>query len=265
MVEGRHFRRDWSTAYDVGRKAAASNLADVVAMGARPTALLVGLATPADLPVEWVDGLADGLRDECALVGASVAGGDIVRSETLTIAVAALGDLEGRAPVTRSGAQPGDLVVLIGSPGRAAAGLAMLEAGRIDDPLVAAHQRPKPDYAAALAMAASGAATAMIDVSDGLVADLSHIAVASGVRIELSAAGLPLMDDLVAAAERLGIDAFDWAAGGGDDHGFAATMAPAAPHGVRIGTVVALAPGEQPSVTFTDRPGPASGGHEHFR
>jgi thiamine-monophosphate kinase len=268
MVDGRHFRRDWSTAYDVGRKAAAANLADVVAMGARPTALLVGLACPADLPAAWTDGLADGLRDECALVGAVVAGGDIVRSDTLTIAVTALGDLEGRAPLTRSGARPGDQVVLIGWPGRAAAGLALLHAGRADHPLAASHRRPSPGYAAALAIAKGGEATAMIDISDGLTADLGHVAAASGVRIELRASDLPLDPAVMAAAAELGVDSFEWLAAGGDDHCFAATVLPE-PTTVGfapcIGQVVAVTPGEAPDVRFTDREPPRGTGHEHFR
>ncbi|MGH3322536.1 MAG: AIR synthase related protein, partial [Streptosporangiaceae bacterium] len=99
LVEGRHFRRDWSSGYDIGRKAAAQNLADVAAMGAVPTALLVGMAIPADLAVAWVDALADGLRDECARAKTSVAGGDVARADTITLGVTALGDLQGRAPV----------------------------------------------------------------------------------------------------------------------------------------------------------------------
>jgi thiamine-monophosphate kinase len=266
MVDGRHFRRDWSTAYDVGRKAAASNLADVVAMGARPTAILVGLATPADLAVEWVDGLADGLRDECALVGAVVAGGDVVRSDTLTIAVTALGDLEGRSPVTRAGARPGDHVVLAGWPGRAAAGLALLEAGYTDHDLIAAHRRPQPQYATGLVLAAREGATAMIDVSDGLLADLDHLAEASGVRIELTSTRLPVDPALSAAAELLGVNPFAWVVAGGDDHCFVATVpSDADPDVPWIGVVVALAAGELPTTAFTDRDRPEVGGHEHFR
>src|SRR6478609_6818329 len=98
LVEGNHFRRDWSTALDIGHKAAAQNLADVAAMGARPTTLLVGLALPPDVEVAWVTALADGLAEECALVGASVAGGDIVRSNVVTISVTALGELVGDEP-----------------------------------------------------------------------------------------------------------------------------------------------------------------------
>jgi thiamine-monophosphate kinase len=265
LIEGRHFRRDWSSAYDVGRKAAAQNLADIVAMGARPTALLVGLASPADLPLTWVDGLADGLRDECALLGAHVVGGDVSAGDAVTVAVAALGDLEGRAPVRRAGATPGDVVVLTGWPGRAAAGLALLQAGRLDDPLADAHRRPNPDYATALTLAASGRATAMIDISDGLLADLGHVAAASGVGIELAAGDLPVDAALVAAASQLGVDAFDWVATGGDDHGFAATVRAGSRVDVpAIGTVVALSEGEPAYVRFTDRGTPTIGGHEHF-
>lgn len=266
MVEDRHFRRDWSSGYDVGRKAAASNLADVVAMGASPTAIVVGLAMPADLPVGWVDALADGLRDECAELGAVVAGGDIVRSDTLTIAVTALGDLSGRAPLTRAGARPGDRVVLAGRPGRAAAGLAMLTAGHPHAPVVAAHRRPHPPYGEALALATDHGATAMIDVSDGLLADLGHIAAASGVRIELVAARLPVDPEVAAAAAQLGVDPIDWVATGGDDHCIAATVpARATPELPVIGDVFAVAPGGVAEVVFVDRPTPPAGGHEHFR
>ena len=129
LVEGRHFRRDWSSAADVGHKAAAQNLADVAAMGARPHSLVVGLGVPAELPVDWVLELADGLQAECATVGASVVGGDLVRSDAVTIAVTALGDLGGRDPVTRSGARPGDVVALVGRLGWAAGGTAVLTRG----------------------------------------------------------------------------------------------------------------------------------------
>jgi thiamine-monophosphate kinase len=270
MVEGRHFRRDWSSGYDVGRKAAAANLADVVAMGARPTALLVGLAAPAELDLGWVDGLTDGLRDECARVGAAVVGGDLVRSDTLTIAATALGDLEGRVPLTRSGARPGDIVVLLGHPGRAAAGLAQLQAGGLTGTFADAHRRPDPEYDAALTLARGGWVTAMIDVSDGLLADLGHVAAASQVSIDLVAASLPVDPELIAAAHDLGVDPLDWVAGGGDDHCFVATVrAGCAIEGRSIGSVVVLGTGAgadlSATVSFSDRATPAVGGHEHFR
>jgi thiamine-monophosphate kinase len=272
LVEGTHFRRDWSSAYDVGRKAAAQNLADIAAMGAHPTALLVGLAAPADLPLDWVDGLADGLRDECALVDADVVGGDVSRSTVLTLAVTALGDLRGRAPVTRAGARPGDVVVVAGRLGYAAAGLALLAEGHGDAAIADAHRRPQVAYAAALRLAEAGA-TAMIDVSDGLVADVGHVAAASGVRIELASDDLPLPPELVEAGLEVGVDPLSWVAGGGDDHAFVATMSDASV--LRAMTRLADLPEPVPftqigrvvdghGVTFVDRAPSGPAGHDHF-
>lgn len=223
LVEGVHFRRDWSSAYDVGRKAAAASLADVAAMGGTATALLVGLAAPGDLPVSWAIALADGLRDESALVGAVVAGGDTVSSDRIVVSVSALGDLAGRSPVLRSGARAGDLVVLAGEVGRSAAGLALLQAGEREGPLVEAHRRPAPPYALGPVLADLGA-TAMCDVSDGLLADLGHIASASGVAIVVGDVPLPDGVDLPQALT------------GGEDHALVACV-PAGtelPDGVRV-------------------------------
>src|ERR1700746_3247188 len=104
LVEGRHFRRDWSGASDIGGKAAAQNLADVAAMGASPTALLVGFAAPGDLLVTWAEDLVRGLAAECARAGASVVGGDVSSADSVVLAITALGDLGGRARGTRGGA-----------------------------------------------------------------------------------------------------------------------------------------------------------------
>ena len=222
LVEGVHFRRDWSTAYDVGRKAAAANLADVAAMGATATALLVGLVAPADLPVAWAVGLADGLRDEAALVGAVVVGGDTVSGRQLVVSVTALGDLAGRAPVTRSGARVGDVVVVGGPLGASAAGLALLESGVVHGPLVDLHRRPSPAYALGPVLAAHGA-TSMCDVSDGLAVDLGHLATASGVAMGI---------DTVAVPRWAGVS-LEQALYGGEDHVLVAT--------VPLGAVEALA------------------------
>ncbi len=205
LLEGRHFRRDWSSAADVGHKAAARSLADLAAMGAEPSALLVALAAPADLPVSWARELAQGLAAECARAsrgsrdGASVIGGDTARADSVILAVTGLGDLAGRAPVLRSGAAPGDLVAVTGPLGHAAAGLALLSAGLPHDDLVAAHLRPAPPYDAG-PQAADLGATAMIDISDGLLADLGHVAAASGVRIDLASDALRPGEALLAAA-----------------------------------------------------------------
>jgi len=267
LVEGRHFRRDWSSAYDVGRKAAAQSLADVAAMGAVGTVLLVGLGAPATLAAQWVLALADGLRDECAVVPASVAGGDVVRAEAITVAVTALGDLQGRRPVTRSGARPGDVVAVCGRLGWSAAGHALLAAGGlgVEPPLevcVEAHRRPAPPYAAGPQAAELGA-TALIDVSDGLIQDLGHIARASGVGIVLRT---DLMVDavtvLVPAADAVGGDALSWVLTGGEDHAlagcFPASVGLPPPWRV-IGSV-----GRGSGLTVDGRPYDASGGWDHF-
>lgn len=223
LVEGRHFRLDWSTPYDVGRKAAAQNLADVCAMGARPTALLVGLGAPASFAVADAERLAAGLADEAAVVGAAVVGGDTVAADVVVVAVTALGSLDGVAPVLRSGARPGDVLVVAGALGGAAAGLAGLRAGR--DEYAARHRVPEPPYDAGVALARLGA-TAMIDVSDGLTGDLAHLAEASGVGFDVDVSALP-RDPLVdIAAAALGADPLAWVLGGGEDHALLATLPP---------------------------------------
>ena len=277
LLEGRHFRRDWSSATDIGRKAAARSLIDVAAMGAVPTGLLVALAAPGDLLVSWARDLAAGLAAECARAGASVVGGDTARAESVLLATTVLGDLAGRAPVLRSGAAPGDLVAVTGPLGRAAAGLALLSAGLTGDRLAAAHRRPAPPYDAGPEAAGLGA-TAMIDVSDGLLADLGHIAAASGVLIDLSSARLGPGDNLLAAARSLDMDrtergstheytqALTWVLAGGEDHALAATFKPGTALPARwtvIGEVLA-GPGNRYSVLVDGRPWAGTRGWDHF-
>ncbi|WP_433721556.1 thiamine-phosphate kinase [Actinoplanes sp. CA-051413] len=263
LVEGRHFRRDWSSAADVGHRAAAANLADIAAMGANPTALLVALCVPTDLPVEWAEELAGGLSTEAARVGAAVVGGDMSSSPTLTIAVTALGDLEGREPVLRSGAQPGDVVALAGRTGHAAAGYTVLSRGfRTPKLLVEAYRRPEVEYAAGPTAARLGA-TSMIDISDGLLQDLGHVAAASVVGIDIDRAAFEVPDQMRDAASALGVDPYVWLLAGGDDHALAATF-PAGtqlPPGWRaVGSVH-----EGTGVTVDRRPWQGGTGWDHFR
>ena len=262
LVEGRHFRRDWSGGYDVGRKAAAANLADIAAMGAQPTALVVGLACPPDLPLEWAEALADGLREECALVGASVVGGDVSRADAVVVAVTALGDLQGRAAVTRAGARSGDVVAVAGRLGWSAAGYAVLSRGfRSPRALVEAHRRPEPPYAAGPAAALLGA-TAMCDVSDGLVADLGHIAVASGVAVDLRRDAFTVTRQMADAAQALGKDAWDWVLTGGEDHALVATFPATVALGDEWQVVGTVLPGSR--VTVDGAPWEGAAGHDHF-
>ncbi|GIM95183.1 thiamine-phosphate kinase [Paractinoplanes toevensis] len=226
LVEGRHFRRDWGSASDIGHRAAAANLADIAAMGATPTALLVALCAPADLEVGWAEELAVGLSAEAALVGASVVGGDMSSSPTLTVAVTALGDLGGRPPVVRGGAQPGDILALAGRTGHAAAGYTILSRGfRTPKALVEAYRRPEVPYSAG-PLAARHGATSMIDISDGLLQDLGQIATASLVALDVHTDAFTVPPQMRDAATALGVDPLQWLLGGGDDHALAATFPP---------------------------------------
>ena len=290
LVQDRHFRLDWSDPCDIGRKAIAQNAADVVAMGAVPTAFVVALGCPADTPLDLVDGLTDGMWAEARRAGGSIAGGDMVRSPQLVISVTAFGDLNGRAPITRAGARVGDTVAVVGRLGWSAAGLTVLSAGfePADDffaEVLAAHRVPQPPYSAVLAVVADSAAgvadsrapesagalgsehigvsehteqfgsegvigsaaewsavpTSLTDISDGLLADLGHIAAASGVAIDIHSKALrdPALTKI---ARRLDADAAQWILTGGEDHAFVGTW-PAQrelPHGwVPIGRVLA--------------------------
>lgn len=230
LVHGPDFRLAWSSGYDLGWKSAAVNLADVAAMGARPIALLVALAMPDDTRIGFVEDLADGLRAACAALapGCAVEGGDLTVSDTLTIAVTALGAAAEPAPVLRSGARIGDVVALAGDAGRAGRGLALLfdrfrDASGTPVPvepsaltaaereLVTAQLRPVPPIAAGVVAARAGA-RAMIDVSDGLALDAARVAAASGVTLAFDAAALG--DDPASALS------------GGEDHALLATFPP---------------------------------------
>jgi thiamine-monophosphate kinase len=268
LVESQDFRRDWSTARDVGIKLAAQNFADVAAMGARPHTLLVSLTTPADVPAAWVRELADGLAAECARAGAVMAGGDLSGGTELSVTGTALGALSAPQAVLRSGARPGDIIAIAGSTGRSAAGWALLIeghgvltpagspaasvagsaallpalAGLVDD-----HRRPRPPYQAGPEAALAGA-TAMIDTSDGLVRDAERLARASGVILDLDPDALKADADQLAAAAFLGEpDPVGWVLSGGEDHALLAcfpsdALLPASFR--RIGTVrPAVAPG----------------------
>lgn len=226
MVHGPDFRLAWSGPAELGWKAAATNLADVAAMGARPTALVIAVTAPLDTTVAFLEAFADGVREACAELapGCGVVGGDLGVSPTLTIAVTAFGDLEGREPVRRSGARPGEVVAVSGELGLAAEGLALLferavdaggapDAARVPE-LRAAHPEalaaqltPRPPLADGVAAARAGA-TAMLDLSDGLAIDARRIADASGVAIDLDSAAVGSHRALT----------------GGEDHGLLATF-----------------------------------------
>lgn len=268
LVQGVHFRLDWSSAEQLGRKAVAANLADLAAMGANPTAVLVGLACPGSTKTTLVQDLARGMHEEAAKVGAGLVGGDMVSADQMVVSITALGDLHGQRPITRDGAHEGDVVAVAGRLGWSAAGLAVLGRGfRSPATLVNAHRQPEPPYQQGPIAAAAGA-TSMIDVSDGLLADLGHIAAASGVGIDLAPEALVPDAKLVEVASALGADPLTWVLTGGEDHALVATFPQAGfvPEGWRrIGTVVAG--GQAPAVTLDGKPYEAEqdGGWRHWR
>jgi thiamine-monophosphate kinase len=293
LIEGRHFRRDWSSAYDVGVKAAARSLADIAAMGAVNTALLVALAAPGTLPARWATDMAAGLAFEATRAGAGVVGGDTARADAVTLSVTALGDLEGRRPVLRSGARPGDVIAVAGLLGHAAAGLALLTAGVAPVPeapsspaalsspealsspaalssLVSAQLRPAPPYDAGPEAARLGA-TAMIDVSDGLLADLGHVAAASGVQVNVGSSRLAPGAALREAAasltasgpsSRTAVMALEWVLAGGEDHALVAAFPPGTVLPGRWRVIGEVGSGTGVTVDGAPHEGPA--GWQHF-
>jgi thiamine-monophosphate kinase len=235
LVEGIHFRRDWSSPHDIGRKAIAANAADVEAMGASTTAFVVSFGAPGDTQAAHALELADGMWDEAGRFGAGIVGGDLVSAPQWVISVTALGDLGGRAAVRLDGAKAGDTVAMVGDIGWSAGGYALLANG-VDgfEELRRRHLAPKPPYGQGW-VAADAGASSMTDVSDGLVADLGHIADASGVGIDISTASLSgHCDALRPAADEVAMDPWAWVLAGGEDHALVATFPGPPPVGWRV-------------------------------
>lgn len=281
QVQDQDFRLQWpngyrTTGFDVGWKAAAQNLSDINAMGGKATSLVVSLTLPPETPVSWVEDLADGLAAGIKELGAadcSVAGGDLGRGTEISVTVAVLGTLEGGAPVLRSGARAGDVLALAGTVGRAAAGLALLESetpmqvlDELQRALVETQCRPKPPLAAGPLARLSGA-TAMMDISDGLLRDGGRLAAASGVVLDLDPLELKRQaESLRPASDVLAVEPVAWVLGGGEDHGLLATF----PAGIQLpagftalGSVQAPGTHNGPGVTIAGRVAGARG-WDHF-
>jgi thiamine-monophosphate kinase len=231
MIEGHDFKLEWSSGFDLGFKAIASNVADVAAMGAKPTALVVAIALPGDTQITWLEDFAEGLNAGLTQLapGASVVGGDLARADQLFISVTAHGDLEELEPVLRSGAKPGDILAVAGTLGKAAAGLDLLQSEILDakhafDDLVSIQLRPMPPIPVGVKANKAGA-TAMLDVSDGLAKDASRIAKASGVTIQIDKSALLGFEAVLElAALRLEVAPSNWVLFGGEDHSLLATF-----------------------------------------
>ncbi|WP_296139281.1 thiamine-phosphate kinase [uncultured Tessaracoccus sp.] len=260
LVEDVHFRRTWSDAQQVGRKAVGVNVSDVEAMGAVPVAVVVALAFPRELDRQWVHDFAAGAREECELAGVSYVGGDLSAGALVVASVTAIGDLRHRRPVTRSGARPGDVVAVRGRLGWAGAGHAALSRGfRSPQDVVRAALVPEIQYGQGV-VAADAGATAMIDVSDGLVQDLGHVAAASRVHIDVDSSTLEVTDPMRRVGAATGKDPMGFVLNGGEDFALAATFpADAVPAGWRV--VGAVTEGE--GVTVDGAPHD-EGGWDHL-
>ncbi|WP_114906174.1 thiamine-phosphate kinase [Ornithinimicrobium murale] len=274
MVRGRDWLDEWSSAEDVGAKVVVQNLADLAAMGGAGTGLLVTLVAPGTLAAQWARDLTAGIASVADSWGVPVIGGDLSSSDgTVMVSITALGELPGGAAVLRSGAAPGQEVAVSGSLGRSAAGLELLrrsdagwwppqESAEVASGWVAYHCRPDPDLSQGPLAAAAGA-TAMIDVSDGLVRDGGRIAEASSLRLDLDEQAITRL-----AAEFEPVlgetTAVDCVLTGGEEHSLLATFpAGGAPAGWTVIGSTAAAGGPGPGVWWRGERA-AGGGWDHF-
>lgn len=234
IVEGVHFRREEAGLEAAGRKALASALSDLAAMGAEAGEAYVVLGAPADLGEDDFLALLDGLLEIASWTGTTLAGGDVTRAPALTLAVTVVGHASTPERfVTRGGAQPGDLLVLTGEIGGAAAGRLLLEdpalGSTVPDATATLLRRrqlePTPRLRAGQALAAAGA-RAMIDLSDGLAGDAGHLAQASGVSLRIEAGSLPLAKGLAEIAAATEKGPLQLAVSGGEDYELLAALPP---------------------------------------
>ncbi len=233
LVEGVHFERGTISARDLGAKSITVNVSDVAAMGGSPRYALASIALPPDVDVPWAMELYGGMRDACGEYGLALVGGDTNRADAIVVSVAVVGDVAVGHAVLRSGAQPGDLIVVTGSLGAAAGGLALSRtepstaAAVLSEPwgreLAATFARPVARVGEGQTLAQAGA-TAMMDVSDGFAIDLSRLCQASGVGARVELARIPVAAALRQAASALGVDALELALSGGEDYELLATI-----------------------------------------
>jgi thiamine-monophosphate kinase len=239
QVERVHFLRDAASPHQIGHKSLAVNISDIASMGGIPRFALISLGLPKDTPVAFVDGLYEGIYALAREHSVDVVGGNMSSSHgAIFIDITMLGEVEPERVLRRGGAQPGQRIVVTGHPGDSAGGLALLLDRALRCPadaaerLLATHRTPSPRVAAGRAIAGTGAATAMIDISDGLASDLGHIAEASRIGAELWADAIPVSDELRVLAAAAGRDSLEYALFGGEDYELLAVVDPDAQQAV---------------------------------
>jgi len=238
-VEGTHFSTKWSSAFDIGRKITAANLADVYAMGGSPKYLVAAVTLTGQESMEWIEELAEGIAHEANSCGAFVVGGDLAKGPCIVISITAIGEADN--PITRSGAQVGDSIYISSLPGWSAAGLSIIEKDLEDDlalHAVSEYNAPTVDYVSAIQFS-NNRAHSMCDVSDALVIQADQLAKASGVALKFDQqliAQHPEFESLKELADSQDVDVWQWIFAGGEDHVFLATGIDVA--GFCVGTVV---------------------------
>ena len=224
-VEDVHFKVNWSSAEEIGRKIAAANLADIYAMGGKPKYLTVAMSATGNEELEWMLGIARGIAHEAQIAGAQVVGGDLARGEKIVISITAIGYCEKE--ILRSGAKVGDSIFVSTLPGWSAAGLIALQKnvrGGSVDFAISEHRAPSVDYDNAEQIAIN--ANSLCDISDSLMIQAEQMANASGVQFEIDGELIKLHSDfadLSQVAELLNVSVFDLILSGGEDHVFLAT------------------------------------------
>jgi len=241
QIAGVHFVREAADPHRIGRRSAAVNLSDVAAVGGRPTHFLVSLVLPEATEVAFVDALYDGLVEECVRYGVDVIGGNVSSGPVLAVDLTLLGEVRAGEMLRRDGARIGDAVLVTGRLGAAAAGLELARRPDLRSVVSGTHaaeaeeafETPSPRVREGRAIVEAGGATAAIDVSDGLAADLGHVCDRSGVGVHIDAGALPVPRSVREIAAAAGLDPLDLALGGGEDYELLLTAPPD-----RVGAII---------------------------
>lgn len=224
LVSGIHFSEKFSTPYQIGQKAAAVNISDIAAMGGKPNHFLVSLFLPESTTEKFIDGLYQGLTEECNLYSIDIIGGNIAKSSQFIIDLFLIGEVPRQNLLLRSGAKVGDLVLVIGNLGDSAAGLKLLQNPKLNIPekdrekLISRHLTPTPRIKEGMFISELKKATSMIDISDGLSSDLGHICDESQVGVKLFTDKIPVCDSVKKVAQSTGLSFIDLALNGGEDY-----------------------------------------------
>jgi thiamine-monophosphate kinase len=277
LLEGVHFRLEFTDLYRLGRKAIAVNLSDIAACGGTPTAFVVSLAIPAETDVTSVQALYKGMMEQARTYGVSLVGGDTSRGKELMISITLIGEVEERNCVYRNGAKHGDRVFVTGQLGDSALGLKMLKKGVKEGYLIERHLDPTPRIKEGGEIARRGLATAMIDISDGLIADLGHILEQSGVGAQVHVPQLPLSASYREHVKQYYQNPYLLALAGGEDYELLFTVPAEREEAIKrlaqelgtpftmIGEIVEASAG----VTLVEADGKKisvkQGGHDHFK